>query len=163
MFEIGNGWIKKFSLSRSAKLDEDGKIIDPIKPIEPDSIFTKPIVGIYASSSSAPRHWYAAGDLLQAYIVPFGSAGYAQGDLQKCVLWRHHIFNFSSLPYTSDTRYLLSFVPRYYLPDITISAWEYIGTNQPVSNNELKTLLLRTNATQTQSLSLLKKIMQKKS
>jgi hypothetical protein len=135
---FGDEWILKFSRTAKAATDRYDRIIKPIQPIEPDAVFTNKIVGVYVSSSSASKRWYFGGKLYQAFIVPFGTAGYAQGAEKKITLWRHHIFNFTELPFsTTEYKYLLSFDPPNWFKDVNIFCWEYQGINQGKSNEEI--------------------------
>jgi hypothetical protein len=103
----------------------------PIKPIESDWVFTSPVIGVYIDSDSAPQNWYAAGDLYQALLVPFG-VGYAQGELYKPALRRYRVFKFSKF---NSESYLLSFTPRYYIHDISLKVWEFSGDAGPSLNS----------------------------
>ncbi|MEH1802143.1 MAG: hypothetical protein V7L13_23875 [Nostoc sp.] len=138
MFEIASEWKLRVSQQRSASVDED-RIQIPLLAIEPDIVFTSNIIGIYVTSPSAPSNWYAAGELFQAYLVGFGSAGYAQGELIKIILNRYHIHRFTTFPsIPGESKYLLSFTPKPYLKDISLSVWEYVGENQGTTLESLE-------------------------
>ena len=137
MFEIGNDWKFKFHRESKARLNNLGRIEQPIAPIEPDIVFTKNIICFHATAKEYDVRWVAVGSLMQAYLVPIGSAGYAQGDEKFIRLHRYHIFQFNNLPwYPSESRYVLSFAPKRWMIDIAITAWEYHGRDG-VSNEEL--------------------------
>lgn len=139
MFNIAIEWKLRITHQKSAKIDQTGKIISSITAIEPDIIFTSNIIGIYAASPSSPSNWYQAGDFLQAYLVGFGSAGYAQGELVKIVLNRYHIHRFTKFPsIPGNNKYLISFVPKPYLKDINLKVWEYVGENQGTTLESLE-------------------------
>jgi hypothetical protein len=140
MFEVATEWIQRVNQSRRATVDTNGKITASIQAIEPDVVFTKNTIGIYVTSASSPPNWYSAGDLLQAYLVGFGTAGYAQGEYIKVVLNRYHIHRFTKFPsIQGDSKYLISFVPKTYLKDVTIKVWEYAGENQGTTLEDLET------------------------
>lgn len=139
MFNLASEWKLKIIQQRSADVDQSGKITASIPAIEPDIIFTSNIIGIYATSPSSPSNWYQAGDFLQAYLVGFGIAGYAQGELVKIVLNRYHIHRFTKFPSIPDeNKYLISFVPKPYLKDINLKVWEYVGENQGTTLESLE-------------------------
>lgn len=132
MFDIASEWKLRINQQRTTATA-------PIPAIEPDIIFTSNIIGIFATSPSSPSNWYAAGDFLQIYLVGFGSAGYAQGELVKIVLNRYHIHRFSKFPSILDeNKYLISFVPKPYLKSINLKVWEYIGKNQGATMESLE-------------------------
>ncbi|WP_099073438.1 hypothetical protein [Nostoc linckia] len=128
MFEIASEWKLRVTEQRTAT-------DSPIPAIEPDVIFTSNTIGIFAESPSAPSHWYAAGDFLQAYLVGFGSSGYAQGELVKVVLSRYQMYRFTKFPLNE---YLISFVPKPYLKDVNLKVWEYVGENQGTTLESLE-------------------------
>lgn len=130
MFDVGTEWKLKVIEQRAISDNQSF-----IPAIEPDTVFTSSIIGIFAESPSAPSHWYAAGDFLQAYLVGFGSAGYAQGELIKVVLSRYQIYRFTKFPVND---YLISFTPKHYLKDITLKVWEYVGSNQGTTLESLE-------------------------
>jgi hypothetical protein len=144
MYEISSDWIRSVDETRQATTDKDGEIITPCGVIEPDHLFSSRTIGIYASSASSDPNWYRAGTLYQAHLVGFGQ-GYAQGEEVRLVLNRYRIYNFTQSPYLEgESRYLISFVPirgreKAYLKDIRLQIWEYRGTSQGVSNEDLLT------------------------
>ncbi|HYW20320.1 MAG TPA: hypothetical protein VE956_13620 [Nodularia sp. (in: cyanobacteria)] len=120
-------------------LDVNGKIKTKIGVIEPNTQFFSRTIGVLISSQSANPNWYAAGELFQAYLVSFGSAGYAEGESIRTTLNRYRIYKFNEFPFIDgQTRYLLSFSPKYYLKDIRLEVWEYMGINTGVSNEDLE-------------------------
>lgn len=143
MFDLSTQWQLKISTSRQAGKDTSGNY-QPIKAIEPDVIFLKPIIGVHIVSPSAPSNWYSAGELLQVFLVGFGK-GEAEGENHRIILNRYQIIRFTEFPfYSGQTKYLLSFAPRYYLRDIQIRIWEYQGTEQGVSPEDLQASLNNT-------------------
>jgi hypothetical protein len=133
MFEIASEW--KLVISHQSSTSNEASI----PAIEPDVIFTSNIIGIFATSSTARSNWYAAGDFLQAYLVGFGTAGYAQGELIKIVLNRYHIHRFTKFPsIPGESKYLISFAPKPYLKDISLKVWEYVGENQGTTLESLE-------------------------
>lgn len=133
MFSVASEWKLRVVEQRTAT-DKA-----PIPAIEPDLIFTSNTIGIFAESPSAPSHWYAAGDFLQAYLVGFGTAGYAQGEFVKIVLGRYHIHRFTNFPsIPGKNEYLISFAPRPYLKDVNLKVWEYVGENQGATLDSLE-------------------------
>ncbi|MBE9199083.1 MULTISPECIES: hypothetical protein [unclassified Nodularia (in: cyanobacteria)] len=138
MYNNSAEWFLKFDRAGNAKIDDKGNIEEPIQAIEPDVQFTKNTIGIYCSSTSARPNWYAAGELYQAFFVGFGDAGAAQGESIRCILNRHIIHRFTVFPgISTENKYVLSFTPKFWLKDITIQVWEYIGTNQGVTSEDL--------------------------
>ncbi|MEH2170792.1 MAG: hypothetical protein V7K41_29905, partial [Nostoc sp.] len=88
MFKIASEWkliVNEFRANEKAS----------IPAIEPKINFTSNIIGIFATSSTSPSHWYSAGDLLQLYQVGFGVSGYAQTAFLKIILncYQVHRFN----------------------------------------------------------------------
>jgi hypothetical protein len=170
MYDLSSDWVLKFSTSRTAKPDPKNRLgFAPIPPIEPDAAFTKRTIGIYATSVSANPNWYPIGYLMQGYLVGFGTTGYAEGETIKIILNRYKIHQFNEIPHINgETIYRLSFSPLYYYKDVNIKVWEYIGTNQGVSNEDLKKavrantqLLNNVLVRQTQAREILNKIKQK--
>ncbi|MEH2187179.1 MAG: hypothetical protein V7K64_13560 [Nostoc sp.] len=133
----------------------------PISAIEPDIVFTHNTIAIYATSNTAKPNWYKAGNLYQAFPVPFGTAGAAQGESIGVVLNRYTIHRFTVFPDTGDTKYVISFAPQTYLKDIKLQVWEYTGINQGATLDSLETLakanLQRSAGLQTSINKLLKK------
>jgi hypothetical protein len=140
MFDLSTEWILKINTSRQATKDTSGSY-QPIQAIEPDVLFTKPIIGVHITSPSAPSNWYSAGELLQVFLVGFGK-GEAESENHRIVLNRYQIIRFTEFPfYSGDTRYLLSFAPRSYLRDIQAKIWEYQGTIQGTTPEDLQASL----------------------
>jgi hypothetical protein len=142
MYELSSDWSQSVDETRQAVL-KDGEIVTPCGVIEPDHLFKSRTIGIYVSSVSADPNWYRAGTLYQAHLVGFGQ-GYAQGEEVRLVLNRYRIYNFTQSPFLErESRYLISFVPargeKAYLKDVRLRIWEYQGTNQSVSNEDLLT------------------------
>lgn len=161
MFEIASEWKLRVSQQKTIVANQTF-----ISAIEPDIIFTSNTIGIQITSPSAPNHWYAAGEFLQIYLVGFGTAGYAQGESIETVLNRHHIHRFTKFPVIpGKDKYLVSFVPKPYLKDITLKVWEYAGTNQGITLESLdasvKAIHQRVIVEGTAIKSLLKKIQEK--
>ncbi|MCW5316170.1 hypothetical protein GTQ43_20830 [Nostoc sp. KVJ3] len=127
-YGVSTDWRLMVDTSRRSALDTEGKQL-AIPPIEPDVLFTFNTIGIYVSSESAKPTWYRAGNLYQAQFVPFGSAGYAEADAFPVILNRYQIHRFTQLP-DIETSYLISFTPQFYITDIRLQLWQYIGTNQ---------------------------------
>jgi hypothetical protein len=119
-----------------------------IPAIEPRINLTSSIIGIYATSASSPNSWHFAGELLQIYTVGFGVTGYAQADYLKIILNRYQIHKFNRIPFNNN-KYLISFVPKSYLKDISLKVWEYVG-DQGATLESLQTNL---NATRQRLLS----------
>lgn len=138
MYTNSSEWVLKFNRQGAATINDKGNIETPILAIEPDVQFTKNTIGIYCTSESAPANWHAAGELYQAFLTGFGNAGFAQGESIRCILNRYVIHRFTVFPNIStDNKYLLSFSSKFWHKDISIKVWEYIGTNQGVTNEEL--------------------------
>ncbi|WP_375501661.1 hypothetical protein [uncultured Nostoc sp.] len=97
-----------------------------IPAIEPGINFTSNIIGIFATSPSSPSSWYSAGDFLQLYQVGFGTHGYAQGEFLKIILNRYQIHKFNKIS-SIENKYLISFLPKFYLKNIDLKVWEYVG------------------------------------
>lgn len=95
-------------------------------------MFVSQILSVYVTSLSAPSWWYAAGDFYQAFIVPFGDSGAAQGELTKLVLNRYTIINFQKFP--MDSPYLVSYSPKYYFKDVTLQVWEKVSTHNSLNS-----------------------------
>ncbi|MBW4425318.1 MAG: hypothetical protein KME50_12930 [Nostoc desertorum CM1-VF14] len=123
MFDIASEWKQ---IINEYRIDEKASI----PAIEPRINFTSSIIGIFATSSTSPTTWYSAGELLQLYPVGFGASGYAQGDYLKIVLNRYQVHKFSKIPFNSN-KYLISFAPKFYLKDISLKVWEYVGKEPP--------------------------------
>ncbi|MEH1956824.1 hypothetical protein [Nostoc sp.] len=161
MYTISSEWIQRVNTSRNATVDSKGKITTPITAIEPDILFTHNTIAIYATSLKAPSNWYKAGNLYQAFFVPFGTAGHAQGESISVMLNRYTIHRFTVFPDTGDTKYVISFAPQTYLKDIKLQVWEYTGINQGATLDSLETLakanLQRSAGLQTSINKLLKK------
>ncbi|MEJ1929900.1 hypothetical protein WDZ92_06405 [Nostoc sp. NIES-2111] len=137
MFNLSTEWTLKINTTRQAIKNVSGNY-QPIPAIEPDIIFRKPIIGVYITSPSAPSNWYSAGELLQVFLVGFGK-GEAEGENHRIILNRYQIIRFTEFPfYTNETQYLLSFAPKYYLRDVLIKVWEYQGTEQGISPEDLQ-------------------------
>lgn len=138
-YTLSTDWVKRVDQSRQAILDDDGKFVKRVGVIEPDFQFTSRTIGIFANSQSVNPNWYRAGVCFQAFLVGFGE-GFAQGEEIKLVLNRYRVYNFTQFPFLEgETRYLLSFVPVNYLKDVRLQVWEYNGTNQSISNEDLQT------------------------
>lgn len=97
-----------------------------IPAIEPGVNFTSNIIGIFATSSLSPVDWYSAGDFLQLHRVGFGTSGYAQGGFLKIILNRYQIHRFNKIS-SNENSYLISFLPKFYLKNIDLKVWEYVG------------------------------------
>lgn len=126
-YSISSDWVLKVNTQRTAQIS-NGRY-QPIPAIEPDTQFTKSTIGIYINSPSASPSWYAAGEILQAWIVPFGEAGAAQGESIRAVLNRYMVHRFTVFPFADESRYLLSIVPKQYLRDISVKVWEFQGND----------------------------------
>ncbi|MEH2172199.1 hypothetical protein [Nostoc sp.] len=129
MFQLASEWkqiINEYRFNEKAS----------IPAIEPKINFTSNIIGIFATSPSSPSNWYSAGDFLQIYQVGFGTAGYAQGEFLRVTLNRYQVHRFNKLP-SDENKYLISFIPKFYLKDIDLKVWEYIG-NQGASLDSLE-------------------------
>lgn len=94
--------------------------------IEPGINFTSNIIGTFVTSSLAPSSWYTAGDFLQLYQTGFGAVGHAQAKSFKIILNRYQIHRFDNFSF-NESKYLISFVPKFYLQDINLKVWEYVG------------------------------------
>ncbi|MEH1765800.1 MAG: hypothetical protein V7K76_26035 [Nostoc sp.] len=140
MYSGGNDWVKTIDLTRKATLDANGKITEAIGSIEPDIQFTQNTIGIYVESVTADPNWFLAGTIFQGFPVPFGSAGFAEGEEFRVILRRYMIYRFTKYPDIGETKYLLSFTPRWYIKDIHFQAWQYIGTNQGATLDSLAAL-----------------------
>ncbi|MEH2195675.1 MAG: hypothetical protein V7K98_23955 [Nostoc sp.] len=152
MYSIGAEWLLRVNRTNNATF-ADGKITKAIDPIEPDVVFTHSTIGIYVVCPSGKETWYRAGDLYQAFTVPFGVAGAAQGESLRLVLNRYTIHRFTTFPSLEGNKYVISFSPMWYFPDVKIQIWEYVGTNQGATLDSLaaseKQQLQRTAALQT--------------
>ncbi|MEH1821933.1 MAG: hypothetical protein V7L31_23110 [Nostoc sp.] len=140
MYSNSNDWVKSIDTTRRATLDANGKITNPIGSIEPDVQFTHNTIGIYTESDSAPLHWFKAGTLLQGFPVPFGSAGFAEGEEFRVILRRYMVYRFTKFPNIGETKYLISFTPQWYIQDIHLQVWQYIGTNDGATLDSLAAL-----------------------
>ncbi|WP_138500965.1 hypothetical protein [Nostoc sp. PA-18-2419] len=140
MYDIASEWKQIINVSRKAILDNNGKAL-PMQPIEPDVVLTHNTIAFILTSESANPNWYKAGYLYQAFFVPFGTAGAAQGEQIKVVLNRYTIHRFTTFPSVNENKYLLSYSPERYYKDVRLQVWEYIGTNQGATLDSLETLV----------------------
>jgi hypothetical protein len=108
-----------------------------IPAIEPKINFTSSVIGIFATSSLSPADWYSAGDFLQLYQVGFGTSGYAQAGYFKVILNRYQIYKFNKI-LSNENNYLISFLPKFYLKNINLKVWEYVGQQQETTLEDLK-------------------------
>ncbi|MEH1799396.1 MAG: hypothetical protein V7L13_09535 [Nostoc sp.] len=159
MYSNSIDWKLVINQSRTAVVKVNKS--QPISAIEPDIVFTHNTIAIYATSITAKPNWYKAGNLYQAFTVPFGTAGAAQGESISVVLNRYTIHRFTVFPDMGDTKYVISFAPQTYLKDIKLQVWEYTGINQGATLDSLETLakanLQRSAGLQTSINKLLKK------
>ncbi len=129
-------WRLLINERRQALPGSNGRL-RPIPAIEPDAQFTYPIVLVHVSSINSPASWFLAGEFLQIGLTSVG-ASYAQLASRKATLGRYQIIQFSDVSYDkSNLRYLLSFVPQRYIPDVTVRVWEYRGIGQPETLGEI--------------------------
>lgn len=136
MYSNSSEWVLKVNVSRLAQRNDNGGVI-PLLAIEPDTVFTRRTIAVYANSDQGSRQWIRAGELLQIFLTGFGE-GYAQGEWRSLILNRYTIHKFDVIPTIgADLPYLMSFVPKRWLPDITLKIWEYTGTNQGVTPEDL--------------------------
>lgn len=140
MYSGGNDWVKSIDTTRHATLDANGKITQAIGSIEPDVVFTQNTIGIFVDSDTAPTSWFKAGVLLQGFPVPFGSAGFAEGEEFRVILRRYMVYRFTKYPNIGETKYLISFTPQWYIQDVRLQVWQYIGTNQGATLDSLAAL-----------------------
>ncbi|OYE02141.1 hypothetical protein [Nostoc sp. 'Peltigera membranacea cyanobiont' 232] len=136
-YGVSTDWKLMVDTSRRSATDANGGLIS-IPPIEPDVLFTFNTIGIYVSSATARPTWYRAGNLYQSQFVPFGSAGYAEADAFPAILNRYQIHRFTQLP-DIEVSYLISFTPQFYISDIRLQLWQYIGTNQGATLDNILT------------------------
>jgi hypothetical protein len=139
MYTNSVDWIKRIDTTRQAVVNAKGVVTTPISAIEPDIVFTNNTLGLFAVSESANPSWYKAGNLFQAFLVPFGTAGYAQGDALPLILNRYQIHRFNQFP-SIQTQYVVSFQAQPYLKDIKLQVWEYVGVNQGATLDSLAAL-----------------------
>ncbi|WP_445628422.1 hypothetical protein [Nostoc sp. DSM 114167] len=137
MYDIASEWKQIVNVSRTAQIGDNGKP-RPIEPIEPDVVLTHNTIAIYLTSNTANPNWYKAGYLYQAFPVPFGTAGAAQGEQLRVILNRYIIHRFTTFPSVGDTKYLLSYSPESYYRDVKLQVWEYIGTSQGATLDTLE-------------------------
>ncbi|MEH1777690.1 MAG: hypothetical protein V7L26_00765 [Nostoc sp.] len=140
MYANGNDWVKSIDTVRKATLDANGKITQAIGSIEPDVTFTKNTIGIFVDSDTANLNWFKAGVLLQGFPVPFGEAGFAEGEEFRVILRRYMIYRFTKYPNIGQTKYLISFTPQWYIQDVRLQIWQYTGTNQGATLDSLAEL-----------------------
>ncbi|MEH2130130.1 MAG: hypothetical protein V7K86_05625 [Nostoc sp.] len=140
MYSGGNDWVRSIDVTRTATLDANGKITTTIGSIEPDVTFTQNTIGVLVESASANPNWFKAGTLFQGFPVPFGSAGFAEGEEFRVILRRYMIYRFTKYPDIGQTKYLISFTPQWYIKDVRLQIWQYIGTNQGATLDSLAAL-----------------------
>jgi hypothetical protein len=138
MYTIASEWKQVININRVAS--KDGDRYRPIPAIEPDVVFTHNTIAFIVSSTTAKPNWYNGGDLFQAFLVPFGTAGAAQGEKVRVVFNRYIIHRFTTFPSTPDNQYVLSFSPPRYFRDVRLQVWQYIGENQGATLDSLETL-----------------------
>ena len=141
MYSSGNDWVKSVDVTRHATLDDKGKITLAIGSIEPDVTFTQNTIGVYVSSFTASPNWFKAGTMFQGFPIPFGSAGFAEGEEFRVILHRYMIYRFTKYPDIGQIRYLLSFTPQWYIRDVHLQVWQYTGTNQGATLDSLTALV----------------------
>ncbi|QKQ76458.1 hypothetical protein [Nostoc sp. TCL240-02] len=137
MYDIASEWKQVINVSRKAVKNVNGKYL-PIAPIEPDTVLTHNTIALYLTSESANPNWYKAGYLYQAFFIPFGTAGAAQGEQIKVILNRYMIHRFTTFP-DIENKYVLSYSPESYYKDVKLQVWEYVGTNQGATLDSLQT------------------------
>ncbi|HYX16482.1 MAG TPA: hypothetical protein VE944_19365 [Nostoc sp.] len=135
MYSIASEWKQVINTSRTA-IVKAGKTL-PIAAIEPDAVLTHNTIAVYITSTTANPKWYKAGNLYQAFFVPFGTAGAAQGEQLRIVLNRYIIYRFTTFPSLDGNKYVLSYVPESYFKDVKLQVWEYIGTSQGATLDSL--------------------------
>lgn len=139
MYSVADYWQLRVNENRVAKFD-DGKPL-PIEAIEPDVVFTKSTIGVLVTTTNGKQSWYKGGELLQVFEAGFSLKGFAQGEKIKLVLNRNHTHRFTIFPQLgADSRYLISYVPPFYYPDVRIRVWEYVGVNQGATLDSLAQL-----------------------
>ena len=138
MYDVASEWKQVINVKRTA-VQRDGKYL-PIGAIEPDVLLTHSTIGLIVTSDSANPNWYRAGSLFQAYLVPFGTAGAAQGERVRVTLNRYTIHRFTVFPSIESNQYVLSYVPENYFRDVRLQVWEYIGVNQGATLDSLQAL-----------------------
>ncbi|MHC5614107.1 MAG: hypothetical protein ACYTXA_24710 [Nostoc sp.] len=141
MYSLSSDWVKSVDINRRATLDANEKITEAIGSIEPDVTFTHNTIGVYVSSATASPNWFKAGTLLQGFPIAFGSAGYAEGEEFRVILYRYMVYRFTKFPDIGETKYLLSFTPQWYIKDVHLQIWQYTGTNQGATLDSLTALV----------------------
>jgi hypothetical protein len=139
MYTIASEWKQIINVSRKAVI-KAGKAL-PIAAIEPDTVLTHNTIALIITSTTANPAWYKAGNLYQAFFVPFGSAGAAQGEQLRITFNRYIIHRFTIFPATDENKYVLSYVPESYFKDVRLQVWEYVGTNQGATLDGLEALV----------------------
>lgn len=164
MYNSGRDWVKSIDTVRNATLDANGKITQAIGSIEPDVVFTQNTIGIFVDSVSANLNWFKAGVLLQGFPVPFGTAGFAEGEEFRVILRRYMVHRFTIYPnIVGETKYLISFTPQWYIKDVRLQIWQYIGTNQGATLDSLSALSQQEIAQTTKLQTSINKLLNKKS
>lgn len=157
MYSIASEWKQVINISRTA-IVKAGKSL-PIAAIEPDIVLTHGTIAFIVTSQTAKPTWYKAGNLYQAFFVPFGTAGAAQGEQVRVTYNRYIIHRFTTFPSLEGNKYVLSYVPESYFKDVRLQVWEYIGTSQGATLDSLektaKATLAKTTSISTQVAKLL--------
>jgi len=143
MYALGSDWKLRIDEARTSKANQ-GELPN-IPAIEPDVVFTKNTIGFLVTTVNGKQRWYRGGELLQVFESAISPVGFSQGERIECVLNRNHAHRFTTFPQLGgDSRYLISYVPPPWYPDVRIRVWEYVGGNEGATLDSLAQLQKQT-------------------
>lgn len=130
--DLGNSanWEFLINESRAATVITPGQIV-PIPKFSIPVLLDKPTIAVRVDSVSAPPTWRFAGDIFQEISLGIVVGGQPDAIASRRRVWLNQVCLFF-LPSVSST-YALTYLPPKWFKNVTISVWEYIGTN-PVSD-----------------------------
>lgn len=129
VLELGNAnnWESIFSQTYSAQpVPDKPNTYYPLPEITIPILLDRRILAIHAYSPSAAPHWKFAGYLNQKVQTGLTVGGMTDSYAQRKKLWLNQI-NLIILPFIAST-YAISFSIPYWILNIQLVAWKYIGS-----------------------------------
>lgn len=126
--DLGNAqnWEHVTEISGLATVISPGQIL-PIPKLTIPILLDKSVVAVRVDSVSAPPTWRFAGDIFQEIRVGIMVGGQPDAIATRRRVWLKQVALFF-LPELS-TSYALSFLPPKWFRDVTLTLWQFTGTN----------------------------------